>query len=183
MIGTLSAGAFDAGECKLSTLIDRFIGRETDNEIPDEIPEEILDKDPDLPPDPPPAPRGTSFAMLATSTSGRITPALKKRLAAEIAAYVEMAALPLVMRDPVCGTALHEQAKPMADAIAQILSRYPEVAHKFMATGVFGDWFKLLMVTMPVVKTVWSHHTGPALEIEDDAPEFPPGFDPFRPGS
>lgn len=183
MIGTLSAVAFDARECKLSTLIDRFIGRETENEIPDENLDENLDREPELPPDPPPAPRGTSFSLLSSTAAGKVTPALKKRIAAELEAYVEMAAIPLIMRDPTCGTALHDQAKPIAEAIAQIMSRHPEVAHKFMQTGVFGDWFKLIMAVGPVVKVAWSHHSPQTPEIEDDAPDFPPNFDPFRPGS
>ncbi len=183
MIGTLSASGFDVGECKLSTLLARFTGRETDDEIPEETTDEILDREPELPPDPSPAPRGSSFSLLAPATTGKVTPALKKRIAAEIEMYIEMAAVPVIMRDPTCGTALHQQAKPIADAMAQILSRYPEVAHKFIQTGVFGDWFKLFMAVAPAVKIAWAHHSNPTSEIEDDAPEFPPNFDPFRPGT
>jgi hypothetical protein len=170
----------------LSALLARFISPENTDEIPDEIPDPVLDRDqdPELPPDPAPAPVGSSFSLPVVVSSGKVTPALKKRISAELEAYIEMAALPLVMSDPHCGTAIHEQAKPMADAIAQILSRYPEIAHKFMAAGVFGDWLKLLMAVRPVVMAVYSHHIAPQpLETPDDAPDFPPGFDPFRPGS
>lgn len=169
----------------MSTLLARFIAPENQEENPDTEADRGLDSDPELPPDPPPSPTsGASFSLLPNVASGKVTPALKKRISAEIEAYIEMAALPLVMSDPHCGTALHEQAKPMAEAIAQILSRYPDVAHKFMAAGVFGDWLKLLIATRPVVMAIYSHHIAPQpLETPDDAPDFPPNFDPFRPGS
>ena len=169
----------------MSTLLTRIIGREMEEEIPEEIADEIRDDGTELAPDPPPAPRSSSFTLLSATTAGKVTPALKKRISAELEAYIEMAALPIVMRDPECGGALHDQAKPIADAVAQILSRYPDIAHKFMATGVLGDWLKLLMVCTPVLKAVYGHHIAPQpLETSaDDGLDLPPNFDPFRPGT
>lgn len=172
----------------MATLVDWLSGDkkapENDEEIVDENTPEIGDDWLELPPDPAPAPRRTGGLSLPEVAVTKVTPALKNRISAELEAYIEMAALPLVMRDPVCGAALHEQAKPMAKAIAQILSRYPEVASKFMASGVLGDWLKLAMATAPVLKAIYGHHVAAApLETNSDASDLPPDFDPFRAGS
>lgn len=175
----------------MATLIDFLSPRESAPEIADEIGDENVPEIPaepsvwaDIDPDPAPAaPRKSGGLSLPEVAVARVTPALKNRIAGEIEAYIEMAAIPLVMRDPVCGGALHEQAKPMAKAIAQILSRYPELASKFMATGVFGDWIKLVMVTAPVLRVVYSHHSGPQETPHDHNADLPDDFDPFRPGS
>jgi hypothetical protein len=174
----------------MGTLLDRIKGIETtremdpdfdpefDGEIPDSVPPEWAG----LTPDPAPVPRkGTE--PLVPKVYAKITPALKKRISSELEVYIELMAMPIVMRDPVCGGAIHEQAKPMADAIAQILSRHPEIASKFLATGMIGDWLKLLAAVQPIASAVWAHHI-------TSTPEQAPGgdgfdlnnFDPNRPG-
>lgn len=168
----------------MTTLLERIVGREIEEESPPETltetTQETLDGDPDTDPEPVPRSAGYSLAPVVA----KVTPTMRKKIAVELEAYIGMAALPIVMRDPHCGSALHENAKPIAEAIAQILSRYPEIAAKFLATGMLGDWVKLLMVTTPVVQAVWAHH-GPGAQqdqgVNDDA--LPDGFDPFRPGS
>lgn len=169
----------------MASLLDRIRGQETVPEkvveIPDEVPQEWGEE---FAPDPTPGevPK-LKKAVIRPTTSGNVTPALKKKISAEIEAYIEFAALPIVLRDPTCGQALHEQAKPIADAIANLLARNPELAHKFLATGVLGDWLKLLSVTYPVLKAVFDHHITKTKDEEEDG-----GFDfsaapAFRPGS
>lgn len=157
-------------------------GVENGDENPLHVPDEWLD----LTPDPPPAAHAASTSLLGTPATGRVTPALRNKIAAEIEMYADFMALPLVMRDPVCGQALADQAKPIAKAIAKILSRYPDLAHKFVASGAIGDWLALGMAVMPVGKAIYAHHIAPQPQEEhrhDDGTQLPPGFDPFRPGS
>ena len=178
----------------MATLLERLKGTDNDTEngpengpvIPDQIPDAWLNEGQPLAQDPPP---GSSKAprpkLRQATTGGNVTPALRKRISAELEAYVEFAALPLVLRDPVCGGALHEQAKPIADAITAILARYPDLAHKFLATGVLGDWLKLGVALHPVLKAMWEHHikATPDDQVEggaDGQPEI--NYPAWRPG-
>lgn len=170
----------------MASLLDRLSGikisekisDEIGNEIPDEIPEGWAEE---FTPDPPP---GTAKPVkpLTPKTAGPVGPALKKRISAEIEMYIELAAMPIVMRDPQCGGALHAQAAPIAAAITQILSRYPEMAHKFLATSAMGDWLKLAMALQPVGQAVWEHHiTKPLEEVTSDTLDLD-AFPVYRPG-
>ncbi len=170
----------------MASLLDRIMGQENPEEIDPEIPDKIppewtreLSQDP--PPDTAQAPRKRPRQA---TTSGPVTPALKRRIAAELEAYIELAAIPLVMQDETCGGALHEQAEPIAKAIAQILARYPEIAHKFLATGLIGDWLKLLLAIKPVGQAMWKHHVVKPPEQEGETGEQPDysAFQPYRPG-
>lgn len=171
----------------MASLLSKILSPDSDeeltSEVPDEFPQEWADE---LAQDPPPGKsKAPKMKLSPTRTSGNITPALKNRIAAEIEAYVEFAALPLVLRDPECGGALHEQAKPIGKAIAQILSRYPDLAHKFLQTGVLGDWLKLAAVLQPVLKAVYDHHIAkkPEEEQVDDRPDYVTSYPSFRPGA
>jgi hypothetical protein len=149
--------------------------------VPDTVPQDWsgVEQDP-APGAAPPRPRG---AVFKPATAGAITPALRKRIAGEIEAYIEMAAIPIVMRDEVCGGAIHAQAKPMADAIANILSRYPDLAHKFLATGVLGDWLKLVLAIKPIAEAIYQHHIVKPVDEEAVPDVSYDEFQPYRPGS
>lgn len=173
----------------MGVLMDRLKGMNTDPEtdsetdletdvtVPDEVPPEWSG----LTPDPAPVPRKAADPLMP-KIYPKITPALKRRISGELEVYIDLMAMPLVMRDPVCGGAVAQQAKPLADAIAQILSRHPEIASKFLATGMIGDWLKLFAAVQPIAQTVWSHHisTRPA-EQEEESFDIN-SFDPDRPG-
>lgn len=170
----------------MTTLLERLKGdvNEPENpaEIPDVIPQEWM---PELQQDPEPGKtRAPRTKLRQATTSGNVTPALRKRISAEIEAYIQFAAIPLVMRDETCGGVLHEQAQPIAEAITTILSRYPDLAHKFLATGVLGDWLKLGVVLQPVIKTVWDHHVvrKPAEGDTGEQPDFS-AYPIYRPGN
>ena len=175
----------------MGTLLDRLKGvetsRENDPDLDDDFSGEIPDNVPPewagLTPDPAPVPHKPSRDALVPKTFGKITPALKRRISGELEVYIDLVAMPIVMRDPVCGGALAEQAKPIADAIAQILSRHPEIAHKFLATGMIGDWLKLFAAVQPIAATVWAHHVTDKPDAEDGGDGFDlNNFDPNRPG-
>ncbi len=172
----------------MTTLLERLKGEQIDPEnspentaeIPDLVPAGWAD---DLPQDPPPGKTRAPRKLRQATTSGNVTPALRKRIAAEIEAYIQFTAIPIVMRDETCGTVLHEQAAPIADAITTILARYPDLAHKFLATGVLGDWIKLAVVLQPVLKTVWEHHVSrkPEGDTDGEQPDFS-AYPIHRPG-
>lgn len=175
----------------MATLLERLKGKDDYPEngdengpvIPDQIPDAWLAEGQQLAPDPVPGTAKPARVKLRqATTSGNVTPALRRRISAEIEAYIQFAAIPLVMRDEVCGGALHEQARPMAEAITAILARYPDLAHKFLQTGMLGDWLKLGVVTMPVVKTMWEHHVSARPEPDEGVPGEQPVYPPFRPG-
>lgn len=168
----------------MASLLDRLKGEtnqpENAGEIPDTVPDDWSDG---FAPDPVPAGAPPAKLAKAPKTSGAITPTLKKRIAAEIEMYIEFAAMPIVLRDPVCGGALHDQAAPIAEAVTQLLSKYPDLAHKFLQTGAVGDWLKLAIALQPVGKTIWEHHvTKPTEEVATsdgfDLDQFPA----YRPG-
>jgi hypothetical protein len=171
----------------MPTLLERLKGTENDPEnesvIPDKIPDEWLDESGQAPvQDPVPGTSKTPRPKLRQAgTSGNVTPALRKRISAELEAYIEFAAIPIVLRDEVCGGVLHEQARPIADAITAILSRYPDLAHKFLQTGVLGDWLKLGVALQPVLKTMWDHHVKAKPEQEESADDQPV-YPAWRPG-
>lgn len=130
--------------------------------LPGDPPEEY-----DLDPEPAPEttrPRRRRMAEVVKPAGRTIPVATRKRLAAELEAYTELVAMPLVMRDPLCGGALHDQAKPIAEAVAAILARYPDLAAKIIGTSVIADFGKLLIAVKPVAMVVWSHHISKTVE-------------------
>jgi hypothetical protein len=169
----------------MASLLDKINGRDTapdiESEVPDEFPQEWAEE---YVQDPAPGPaKAAPKKLLTVKTTGQITPAMKRRIAAELEAYVQMMAIPVIMRDEVCGGVIHDQAKDIADSIATILSRYPDLAHKFLATGVLGDWVKLLIAIKPIVTVVYSHHISKKTEEEDhDTPDYST-YPAFRPGA
>lgn len=168
----------------MASLLDRLKGPETgpelNPEVPDHVPEEWA---PELAQDPAPGKAKPVRAKLRTSaTSGNVTPALRKRISAEIEAYIELVAMPVILRDETCGAVLHEQAQPIADALTAILARYPDLAHKFLATGVLGDWIKLAVVVKPVIEVGWRHHVAKQPEQGEQGDLDVDAFPAYRPG-
>jgi hypothetical protein len=165
----------------MASLLDRIkgveVGPENGPEVPDTVPAEWAG----LTPDPEPGDAPPTKAPKAPIKVTPVGPALKKRIAAEIEMYIEFAAMPILLRDPVCGGAIHEQAEPIAAAITQILAKYPEIAHKFLATGAVGDWIKLAVALQPVGKIVWEHHVTKAGQ-DEGVPVDLTNFDVYRPG-
>lgn len=159
----------------MTSLLDRLKGEESSEELDDysELPDDSewdgLLQDP--PPAATPQQRSKRPSILPPPPSG---PALKlaerRRIAAELEAYGYLLVMPLQIRDPVCGEVARETIKPAADALTGILARYPDLAAKFLATGVFGDWIKLVAVLKPLAEVVYHHHIAkdhPALDDQE----------------
>jgi hypothetical protein len=121
--------------------------------IPDDLRAEIV-------PDPVP---GKSRAKPARApkppAAGKPVPvAVKRRLTDELEAYAGMAALAWTVRDPVCGPVLNDQARQIAEALAEIIARNAQLVAWIETTGMVGDWVKLWMAIAPVVSAVRAHH-------------------------
>lgn len=171
----------------MASLLDRIKGVEfgdnndLDNtpEIPDEVPEEW---GAELTADPVPGPRGRTSSALTPTTFGKVTPTMQKKIAEQIAMYIELLAAPVELRDPVCGGAIGDQAEALGKAFAKILARYPEAAHKMLAGGVLGDWIAVMLAAKPIGEAIWNHHIVKTGDDggQDDYADF--AIDPSRPG-
>ncbi len=167
------------------SLLDKIKAVENGQEI-DEEPGEEPGEEPafgwdDLPPDPAPVNRRSSGPVVP-KTYGKVTPAMKKRIAAELEVYIELLAMPVMMRDQHCGGAIHDNAGKVADAISQILARYPDVAHKFVTTGVFADGLKLALALKPIGEAIWEHHVVKTEGGNDSERLDLDSFQRYRPG-
>jgi hypothetical protein len=146
--------------------------------VPDTVPDGWLEPDP-APGAAPARPRGPVFKP---TTSGAITPAMRKRIAAELEAYGQFLAMPILLRDETCGAVVQRQVKPAADALADILAEYPDIAHKFMATGILGKWMKLFATLWPVFQVVYAHHIARTPDDEESDGVNIDEYAPYRPG-
>lgn len=139
-------------------------------EIAEEIPEEI---DPDPAPDQAapkrrarrtrtPAPKVTRPAAKSVNT-------MAKEVGNDIATMLEMTSVVWGMRDQCCAPVLEQQAKPIGQALAQILARNPDLLRKFAQaeTGVFVmQCLALGQALLPVGQAVVSNHVLKRGEIE-----------------
>jgi len=173
----------------MGSLLDRIKGVEfephSDLEniprIPDEIPDEWDSEEEPLAADPIPAPRGRLKAAPVPMTYGKVTPTMQRKIAEQISMYIDMLAMPVAFRDPVCGGAVQDQAEALGKAFAKILARYPEAAHKMLASGVLGDWIAVGLAAKPIAEAVWNHHI---VKRDDDGghDDYADFVDESRPG-
>lgn len=165
-------GAQNSAESPVESAVENDV-ETTDLRVPDEW---LTSFDAD------PAPARPDKAAPVPEPVGKVTPAMRNRIGAEVEMYVDFLTLPLLAADPVCGQAIADQAAPIGKAIAKILTRYPELAHKFVASGAIADWIGLGIALKPVAVTIYEHHFSG--KHEEHAPDdvIPDTFDPFRAG-
>lgn len=93
----------------------------------------------------------------ATKTIGTMA----KEVGNDIATMLEMTSVVWGVRDQCCAPVLEAQAKPIGQAIAQILARNPELLRKFAQaeTGVFVmQCLALGQALLPVGQAVFHNH-------------------------
>lgn len=101
---------------------------------------------------------------ISTKSAPRRAPArpatakIRKEVAEEIQAYLEMAALAWSVRDRCCAEVLSDESKKIADKLTDIIARNPRLLAYFRNAGVLGSWVQLYMVCKPVVDSVIAHH-------------------------
>lgn len=175
----------------MASLLDRIKGGNSDlyndpdndlnnvSEIPDEVPAHWSDES-ELTPDPIPVPRGRPAPSPVAGPAPRVTATMQRKMAEQIAMYIDVVAMPWAMRDS-CGEVVQDQAEALGKAFAKILSRYPEAAQKMLASGVLGDWIAVGIAVKPIVEAVYSHHVKKSDDGgADDFADFE--FDDQRPG-
>lgn len=171
-------------------LLDRIKGEQTDDEYNEQNNVDIqqewdgLGLQPDEPPAPTVPRQNTLRIPIPSSAGPTVTPAMRKRISAELRAYGLIAVMPLAIRDPVCGDVAQAQVEPICDAIADILGHYPDLAAKFIATGVVAGWVKLAMALKPLAECAYHHHVAkdhPALTEEDQGVDLG-AYPAYRPG-
>lgn len=171
----------------MASLLDRIKGvefgpnndPENDPDYVSEIPDEVPADWSGLDADPVPGPRERPTAVVSHAPAPKVTPSMQKKIAEQIAMYIDLLAMPWAMRDS-CGEVVQDQAEALGKAFAKILSRYPEAAQKMLATGVLGDWIAVGMAGKPIVEAIYHHHV---VKTTDDggADDFA-DFDDVRPG-
>lgn len=139
-----------------------------DDDFPDDLAKEIV-------PDPVPgkarsSSRGAGHGPAASTSSARrpVSAAVRKRLADELHAYATMVALAWTVRDDYCGPVLNDQARAIAEALADIIGRNPAMVRWVETSGIVGDWMKLSMAIMPVVTAVRQHHIVRSVPSDDE---------------
>jgi hypothetical protein len=95
-------------------------------------------------------------------------PPLQAELEANIFLLSSMGGQMWTMRDPTCGPVLVGQSKLIAEALAEILCDYPDVAARMLKVTDFGKYAKLFLAVQPVAASVAAHHVRrPAVEQEE----------------
>jgi hypothetical protein len=125
------------------------------------------------PPDPEPGrkPRSRARKTAASAAPPKITTAAARREAKDFFQFsFEMGAQLWGAVDEVCAPVLAQQAEPMADALANILARYPSLLGGIRFPALMEDVVKFLMAAFPVVATARMHHARP----RDGEPQQPP---------
>lgn len=145
-------------------LMDKLeIVAEIDDEIdPDPHPDEAAPKRRTRRPRTP-APKVARPAAKSVNT-------MAKEVGNDIATMLEMTAVVWGVRDQCCAPVLEQQAKPIGQALANILARNPELLRKFAQaeTGVFVmQCLTLGKALMPVGQAVFRNHV---LKQGEDAP-------------
>jgi hypothetical protein len=138
-------------------------------EIATDIGEEI---DPDPVPDQP-APKRTRKARVPAPKPTRRAPqtvsAMAKEVGNDIATMLEMTSVVWGVRDQCCAPVLEKQAKPIGQALANILARNPDLLRKFAQaeTGVFVmQCLALGQALLPVGQAVISNHVLKSGEVD-----------------
>ena len=149
----------------MTALLDRLtITTESGEEYAQEIGEEYEQEYAQDPvPDEKPAPRPARKAARTVTAAGkaRSTKALAREVAEDLAGLIEIVGVAIGFRCDECGDAVEQQAKPMADAVALILSRNPRLLEAFASAPIVEYTMgaaALGRAVKPIIQTVAHHH-------------------------
>jgi hypothetical protein len=133
------------------------------------VPDDLSGFD-DIPADPPPNRRAQSKS--APSRPAGVTAAVRRQVKDSLLIVFEIQGGMMLLRDPVCGNAILQNAETVATRLVPIICRNPGVLAWFTATGApFMDWLMLIKAVQPIASTVWAHHVTHTIpDPLDDAP-------------
>jgi hypothetical protein len=128
---------------------------------------------------------GAKMAAPATKTAKPArkpaTATVRKQVADELHAYLEMAAMTWALRDEHCGGALSDASREIAERLADIVSTNPQLVEWLHTSGLVGNWIALLMACKPVLSAVRAHHVTKSVGGEDGPALDPARFPAYRP--
>jgi hypothetical protein len=76
----------------------------------------------------------------------------------EIQALIALMAMPVAMRDPICGGAVIEQSNAVAEALTDIAMQNEKLMKLLTSGGDVMMYLKLAMALSPIAQTVYGHH-------------------------
>lgn len=137
----------------------------SEDDIP-EVPDDISGLDSDvLPPDPPAARR---TAKSPRKTAAKPTRAVQNQVADALTMMITLPAGVLAFRDPVCGSAILDQADEVVAKLVPIVCRNPAMLRWFTEGAGYMDFFALATAVFPIARTIWSHHVTHTIGMEED---------------
>lgn len=146
----------------------------------DDVPKLPVDEGQEVKPDPKPGGRRRAPTSGKKATAGQV-----KAVADELEVLFKVGAGAWSVRDPHCGPVLNQQAREIADEVAELLSTNATVMQWFdQAVGISG-WVKLFKAVQPVFVAFYAHHISKKAgqeEEETNAPDPLGRFAPWSPG-
>lgn len=171
----------------MAGLLDKLRTPTPDDELAPEFSSEFPDE---FVRDPVPGKPGRKPAMATPpAAAGKATRAprkpavasVRKQVADELHAYISLAAMTWSLRDQHCGGVLDDNARKMADALAELIARNPKLVEWIHTSGLVGDWMKLIIVFTPLVSAIRDHHITKTVGVtDDDSPDLAQ-FPAYRP--
>ncbi len=172
----------------MASLLDRVSTAELQTEIGEEFPAEFAEQfEQDLP----------SAAFAEPATIGRklrvrapkqapVSATMKRRIAAEIQLYLEMVVGVGEMYCSDCAAVWEEHSKKIADRAAAIIARYPDMAEKFIGSGMIAEIVALGAALRQPVKQLVGHHVTHTISHEHEGTEDDgdyAAYAPYRPAA
>jgi hypothetical protein len=172
----------------MASLLDRVSTAELQTEIGDEFPAEFADQfEQDLPSAAfaEPAPIGRKLRVRAPKQAP-VSATMKRRIAAEIQLYLEMVVGVGEMYCSDCAAVWEEHSKKIADRAAAIIARYPDMAEKFIGSGMIAEIVALGAALRQPVKQIVGHHVTHTISHEHEEPADDgdyAAYAPYRPAA
>lgn len=88
----------------------------------------------------------------------RITKRVRDDIEGKLGMMYGFITLGIQMRDPICGSALEQNADSIVAKMVPIICKSPELVKWFTKGGGYMLWMELVMCFMPVLKVVAQHH-------------------------
>ena len=175
----------------MASLLDRVSTEELRTELPDEFPAEFAEQfEQDLPSEAftapgPIGPIGRKLRVRAPKQAP-VSATMKRRIAAEIQLYLEMVVGVGEMYCSDCAAVWEEHTKKIADRAAAIVARYPDMAEKFIGSGMIAEIVALGAALRLPVKQLVGHHVTHTISHEHEGNEDDgdyAAYAPYRPAA
>ena len=148
----------------LITKLKENVREVSEDDIPD-VPDDISALDDVLPPDPPAARR---TAKASRKPAAKPTRAVQNQVADALTMMITRPAGVLAFRDPICGSAILDQADEVVAKLVPIVCRNPAMLRWFTEGAGYMDFMALAAAVFPIARTIWAHHVTHSIGMEED---------------